>query len=138
MPPVTPTASPSPTSSPSGGDLIPVDPEDDTFFQFTAPSGNFYCDMATGGVFCNVWESKSPKCKGDATITVVLDPGKKAKVGCAVGDGGDSWNSDPLPYGHQVTVGRFRCEMRETGGTCLDTETGHGVVMSKQKVAPIG
>jgi len=28
--------------------------------------------------------------------------------------------------------------MRETGGTCLDTETGHGVVMSKQKVAPIG
>lgn len=132
-----PPSLPAPTPTATDGGLTPVEPTED-WFVFTAPSGNFYCSMTATQVFCNIWDTGKPKCKKDVEIAyVVLDVGKKAKVSCGEGDAGDDWNSPPLPYDHQVTLGPFRCEMRKEGATCVDTTTGHGVLLSKKKTVPI-
>lgn len=106
------------------------------------PSGNIGCDLAedASASGCGVlsWEETVPYGRQEETGMprwwVSLTPGS---VGQVVGKGDTALFMDPsfhaevVGYGRTVTFGRTACTSEESGLTCWDTASGHGVTLSR-------
>jgi hypothetical protein len=106
---------------------------------FQSPSGNIGCSISKRlGVRCDIRErewSVPPKprsCDFDWDGSLNLDKRGKAKFLCVsdtvFGLGGT------LPYGDQISRGRFTCKSRTTGVRCVNRRNGHGFRVSRQSV----
>jgi hypothetical protein len=103
---------------------------------FSSPSGNIGCYVDVGsGIRCDIrTRSWAPppapsSCQLDYGQGLMVSQGP-ATFTCA----GDTvlGSSNVLPYGSVAQRGPFRCDSEESGMSCVDTQTGHGFVLSVQ------
>jgi hypothetical protein len=105
---------------------------------FHSPSGNIRCVIAAKiYTRCDItnrdW-SPPPKprsCEFDWGNTLEVGLRGKGKFGC-VSDAIDPGRV--LSYGESIARGRFRCRSRRSGMRCVNTRTGHGFALSRERV----
>lgn len=105
---------------------------------FRTPSHNINCIVAVGEGFadarCDIsardWEPppRPADCELDWGTGLFVGTAE-AGVVCA---GDTAANNETVPYGTVIALGPFRCEVRETGVTCMNTTTRHGFVISRR------
>jgi hypothetical protein len=124
-------ASTAPTESPTADhELV------DELVDFTSPSGNVGCYIASTTVRCDISErtwSAPPRpvdCEFDYGQGISMSPGGQAGFVCA----GDTalGGGKPLAYGQSLSAGTLVCDSAESGITCRDTGTGHGFSIARE------
>jgi hypothetical protein len=106
-------------------------------FQFTTPSKNIGCFVASDGARCDIAKKswKPPAKPADCDLAwgngVAVDAEQGATVVCA----GDTvlGEGEILPYGEAVRVGKFVCESQNTGVRCKNDDGGHGFTLSRDQ-----
>ena len=56
---------------------------------------------------------------------------------CKLGDRGEN-PIQPLAYGKQITVGRFRCQSLQIGVRCTVIRSGRGFLINRDGVSRVG
>ena len=108
-----------------------------------SPSGNIGCDLSAHHAGCGVLsyrsngtygkdEAGSPKWWFDLSSggTPQLAGRSEGAFSLDAAFRGDSSAPQVVEYGQSVTFGAWVCSSEETGMTCRNTETGHGVFLS--------
>jgi hypothetical protein len=108
---------------------------------FTSPSRNIACGLHDGSARCDIrqkdWRPPpQPRwCRNlDWGFGLTVDRRGPGHFVCA----GDSvfGTQKVLPYGQSIEQGPIRCVMRVSGVHCLNTRSGHGFLLSKEKARP--
>lgn len=99
---------------------------------FHSPTGNIQCEVAGNGdvrgtyAYCQTFKrAKSIRLRRSGAMRVCRG------IGC-LGNGPE--NAFTLRYGRSVTVGPFRCTSLERGMRCKVIRSGHGFLISKQRI----
>jgi len=87
---------------------------DGTYGQSAMGSPNWWFDLSSGN---------TPQISGRSEGAFSLDAAFR----------GDSSAPQVVEYGQSVTYGSWVCSSEETGMTCRNTETGHGVFLSSAR-----
>ena len=109
-----------------------------------SPSGNIGCDLSAHFAGCGVLsyrsdatygrdEAGSPKWWFDLSSGDTPQLGGRSEGAFSLDEafrGGGSSSPQVVEYGQSVTFGSWVCSSEETGMTCRNTETGHGVFLS--------
>ena len=112
-----------------------------------SPSGNIGCDLSANYAGCGVLSYRSNGTFGHDTAGSPkwwfnLSSGATPQIsGRGEGAfsldesfrGGDSPSPQVVEYGQSVVFGSWVCSSEETGMTCRNTETGHGVFLSSAR-----
>ncbi len=106
---------------------------------FRTPTGNIVCAVAQEGASCGIREfdypvpAKPDSCglAGWGQFLSVNQSGP-GQIACSDGVPADPM-SPVLDYGASVRSGAFTCSSAVTGVSCLNTRTGHGFDLSKEK-----
>jgi hypothetical protein len=98
---------------------------------FHSPSGNIECEVAADPrgsyAYCQTFKPpRSAKLSAAGHVRVCVG------VRC-VGNG--PLNAFTLRYGKTVRVGPFRCTSGRSGMGCVVTRSGHGFLISRERVA---
>jgi hypothetical protein len=108
---------------------------------FLSPSRNLSCEMndrrpnVGSYVYCQSFNRPhSVKLTLNGHFTVCRDRSRRTTH--CLGDPGE--HTPVLGYGHQKTVGRFRCRSRHAGITCTVIRSGKGFEISKKRVRRVG
>lgn len=146
----TATAVPAPTSDLSAGSLSPAPfGEDVSYVGFASPTGNLTCSFYGDFVECDAqertWQAppEPPECyKGNEMTPDPGDWGRLSLSGEPQGQASFSCGIDPidpdgnvLQYGQYVRAGRMQCESQREGLTCRNADSGHGFLLSRDKVS---
>ncbi|WP_370619422.1 DUF6636 domain-containing protein [Mumia qirimensis] len=136
------TDAPTPTT-PSRTATLPLDDVDtdlpkagDEMPAFRSPTGNIVCRLDTDGARCQIkdYAYKPPQrpegCEGGWGGALVLDE-FGGYFACAVP--AMSGNSPELAYGRSTVIGAYGCTSQRTGVTCVDTDTGRGFTLSRER-----
>jgi hypothetical protein len=121
-----------PVSSSASGAVVAGD-------AFLSPSKNIGCGFAGDTVRCFIldktWTAppKPATCEWDWGSQLVLTGAAPAEFACV----SDLPVSSPtgevvLPYGQRMTAGPLVCTTAETGVTCENTQTHHGLSLSRE------
>ena len=108
-----------------------------------SPSGNIGCDLSARHAGCGVLsyrsngtygrdESGSPKWWFDLSSGGTPQLAGRSEGAFSLDEAFRGGGSSPqvVEYGQSVTFGSWVCSSEETGMTCRNTETGHGVFLS--------
>ena len=108
-----------------------------------SPSGNIGCDLSAHHAGCGVLsyrsdgtygkdEAGSPKWWFDLSSGGTPQLAGRSEGAFALDEAFRGGGSSPqvVEYGQSVTFGSWVCSSEETGMTCRNTETGHGVFLS--------
>ena len=112
-----------------------------------SPSGNIGCDLSAHYAGCGVLsyrsngtygkdEAGSPKWWFDLSSGDTPQLGGRSEGAFSLDEafrGGGSSSPQVVEYGQSVTFGSWVCSSEETGMTCRNTETGHGVFLSSAR-----
>jgi hypothetical protein len=105
---------------------------------FESPTHNIGCIMFANGARCDIshhsWPlPKKPKsCEFDYGGSVDVNDTGRGTYGC-VSD--SAFGAGPvLPYGETLRKGRYVCKSEEIGVRCRNRRTGHGFLVSRQRV----
>jgi hypothetical protein len=108
------------------------------FKGFETPSHNIGCILTAQGARCDIsahdWPlPKRPKsCEFDYGGSVFIGTSGRGEYGC-VSD--SAFGAGPvLPYGEKIRKGRFVCTSEEVGVRCVNRRSGHGFLLSRQRV----
>jgi hypothetical protein len=69
-------------------------------------------------------------------VTICRNPANGENV-CNLGDRGEG-PIEVLPYGRQITVGRFRCQSLQIGIKCTVIKSGKGFLINRDGVKRVG
>ncbi len=112
-----------------------------------SPSGNIGCDLSANYAGCGVLSYRSDgtfgqDSAGSPNWWFDLSSGATPQIG-GRGEGafsldesfrgGGSSSPQVVEYGQSVVFGSWVCSSEETGMTCRNTETGHGVFLSSAR-----
>ncbi|HEX6651883.1 MAG TPA: DUF6636 domain-containing protein [Thermoleophilaceae bacterium] len=104
---------------------------------FHSPSGNIRCVIAAKiYTRCDItrrdWRPppKPRTCEFDWGNTLEVGLRGRGRFGC-VSDAIDPGRV--LSYGEAIQRGRFRCRSRRSGMRCVNTRTGHGFALSRER-----
>ena len=108
-----------------------------------SPSGNIGCDLSAHHAGCGVLsyrsdgtygkdEAGSPKWWFDLSSGGTPQLAGRSEGAFSLDEAFRGGGSSPqvVEYGQSVTFGSWVCSSEETGMTCRNTETGHGVFLS--------
>ena len=108
-----------------------------------SPSGNIGCDLSAHYAGCGVLsyrsngtygkdEAGSPKWWFDLSSGGTPQLAGRSEGAFSLDEAFRGGGSSPqeVEYGQSVTFGSWVCSSEETGMTCRNTETGHGVFLS--------
>ena len=111
-----------------------------------SPSGNIGCDLSAHFAGCGVLsyrsdatygrdEAGSPKWWFDLSSGGTPQIGGRGEGAFSLDEAFRGGGSSPqvVEYGQSVTFGSWVCSSEETGMTCRNTETGHGVFLSSAR-----
>lgn len=111
-----------------------------------SPSGNIGCDLSAHFAGCGVLsyrsdgtygqdEMGSPKWWFDLSSGDTPQLGGRSEGAFSLDESFRGGGSSPqvIEYGQSVTFGSWVCSSEETGMTCRNTETGHGVFLSSAR-----
>ena len=112
-----------------------------------SPSGNIGCDLSAHFAGCGVLsyrsdgtygrdEAGSPKWWFDLSSGGTPQLGGRSEGAFSLDEafrGGGASSPQVVEYGQSVTFGSWVCSSEETGMTCRNTETGHGVFLSSAR-----
>jgi hypothetical protein len=107
---------------------------------FDSPSLNIACAMFDGaGGRSVVCQSRVPpqRVTLQATGHVSICRNRGDENTCNLGDRGEG-PVQPLAYGRQITLGRFRCQSLEIGVRCTVIRTGKGFLINRDGARRIG
>ncbi len=110
---------------------------------FDSPSLNINCGMGDSPTFGQVvCQSRRPPQKVKLTaagrLTICRDPTPNdVNNNCNLGDRGDG-PIQPLAYGSQIIVGRFRCQSLQIGVRCIVISSGKGFLINRDGVSRVG
>lgn len=118
--------------------LVALPASASAYIGFHSPSGNIGCVMDRSGVRCDIrdhdWPTppKPKSCELDYGGGVFVGKHKRAGFICA----GDTTLGigKALPYGQSKHLGRFRCTSLESGMRCKNRRSGHGFLLSRERV----
>jgi hypothetical protein len=108
------------------------------FKGFESPSHNIGCIMAEQGARCDIRQHswplpKPPKsCEFDYGGSVFIGDRGRGEYGCVSDSAMDA--GPVLPYGEKLRKGRFVCTSEEIGVRCVNRRSGHGFLLSRQRV----
>ncbi len=109
---------------------------------FDSPSLNINCGMfdQSGGRYVRC-QSRVPPQKvvmdASSRLTICRDRTPNVDNDCNLGDRGEG-PIQPLAYGKQITVGRFRCQSLEIGVRCTVIQSGNGFLINRDGVTRVG
>ena len=111
-----------------------------------SPSGNIGCDLSARHAGCGVLsyrsngtygrdESGSPKWWFDLSSGGIPQLAGRSEGAFSLDEAFRGGGSSPqvVEYGQSVTFGSWVCSSEETGMTCRNTETGHGVFLNSKR-----
>ena len=111
-----------------------------------SPSGNIGCDLSAHHAGCGVLsyrsngtygrdESGSPKWWFDLSSGGIPQLAGRSEGAFSLDEAFRGGGSSPqvVEYGQSVTFGSWVCSSEETGMTCRNTETGHGVFLNSKR-----
>jgi hypothetical protein len=108
------------------------------FKGFESPSHNIGCILTEQGARCDIGKHswplpKRPKsCEFDYGGSLFIGVRGRGEYGC-VSD--SAMGAGPvLPYGESIRKGRFVCTSEEIGVRCVNRRSGHGFLLSRQRV----
>ncbi len=108
------------------------------FKGFETPSHNIGCILTDQGARCDIREHSWPlpqkpkSCEFDYGGSVFIGAKGRGEYGC-VSD--SAMGAGPvLPYGERIRKGRYVCRSQEIGVRCFNRRSGHGFLLSKQRV----
>ncbi len=105
-------------------------------YAWLTPSGNIYCLLDGGSVFCQAkshdFSYLGTHCGQTSADGVEIKPGFLVEVDCF----GDAPQNPvrTLGYGSTVTVGSLTCDSESTGMKCVDADHGDGFVVNKSSI----
>lgn len=108
--------------------------------EFKTPSGNIFCHANDGeyaSVRCDIGEfSYTPPqptehCGVIFGHTVGLRPGERPQFDCAHDSMAYDQGVPVLGYGASMSVGSFTCDSTEQGVHCVDHDSGHSFLLSR-------
>ncbi|GAA4531328.1 hypothetical protein GCM10023160_33610 [Brachybacterium paraconglomeratum] len=124
------------TATEGGTETETVAGDDDDVLLISSPSQNIACELGGSYVGCSIAErSAETDCSGERVASFLIYDGTFPMPMCGIeylGTPGDPVVS--LGYGESVTVVNTTCLSEPTGMTCWDTETGHGMTLSRDDV----
>jgi hypothetical protein len=99
---------------------------------FHSPSGNIQCEVGANrlqlGTYAFCATVKPARC-----VRMTGNGRMRVKSGLSCQDDAPE-TSFTLAYGKSVRVGPFRCTSRQDGMRCVIVVTGHGFVISRERV----
>ena len=111
-----------------------------------SPSGNIGCDLSAHFAGCGVLSYRSDGTYGQSAMgspnwwfdlssgnTPQISGRSEGAFSLDAAFRGDSSAPQVVEYGQSVTYGSWVCSSEETGMTCRNTETGHGVFLSSAR-----
>ena len=111
-----------------------------------SPSGNIGCDLSAHFAGCGVLSYRSDGTYGQSAMgspnwwfdlssgnTPQISGRSEGAFSLDAAFRGDSSAPQVVEYGQSVTYGSWVCNSEETGMTCRNTETGHGVFLSSAR-----
>ena len=111
-----------------------------------SPSGNIGCDLSAHFAGCGVLSYRSDGTYGQSSMgspnwwfdlssgnTPQISGRSEGAFSLDAAFRGDSSAPQVVEYGQSVTYGSWVCSSEETGMTCRNTETGHGVFLSSAR-----
>jgi len=111
-----------------------------------SPSGNIGCDLSAHFAGCGVLSYRSDGTYGQNAMgspnwwfdlssgnTPQISGRSEGAFSLDAAFRGDSSAPQVVEYGQSVTYGSWVCSSEETGMTCRNTETGHGVFLSSAR-----
>ena len=111
-----------------------------------SPSGNIGCDLSAHFAGCGVLSYRSNGTYGQSAMgspnwwfdlssgnTPQISGRSEGAFSLDAAFRGDSSVPQVVEYGQSVTYGSWVCSSEETGMTCRNTETGHGVFLSSAR-----
>ncbi|HEX5592598.1 MAG TPA: DUF6636 domain-containing protein [Solirubrobacterales bacterium] len=105
---------------------------------FNSPSRNIACALHDGSARCDIrqkdWRPPPQPawCNLDWGYGLTVDRRGRGRFICA-GDSVFGVDRHVLPYSRSVRQGSVRCTMRMSGVRCINTRSGHGFFLSKEK-----
>jgi hypothetical protein len=119
------------------GEPPAVDLEVDELTGFSSPTGNIGCYISPETVRCDISERDwspppaPPSCELDFGQGIELPAGGFPRFVCA---GDTALGPDrKLAYDSSIGAGLLRCESRESGIRCQETENGSGFLISRER-----
>ena len=135
---ITPSTTPTTPTTPAAGG--PVDPATlqiaPNTYAWLTPSGNIYCLLDGGSVFCQAkshdFSYLGTHCGQTSADGVEIKPGFLVEVDCF----GDAPQNPvgTLGYGSTVTVSSLTCDSESSGMKCVDADHGDGFVVNKSSI----
>ena len=137
-------AAPADESAGQATSFVPDNLVSEKTAMIVSPSGNIGCDLSAHFAGCGVLsyrsdatygrdEAGSPKWWFDLSSGGTPQLGGRGEGAFSLDEafrGGGSSSPQVVEYGQSVTFGSWVCSSEETGMTCRNTETGHGVFLS--------
>ena len=136
-------AAPADESAGQATSFVPDNLVSEKTAMIVSPSGNIGCDLSARFAGCGVLsyrsdatygrdEAGSPKWWFDLSSGGTPQLGGRSEGAFSLDEAFRGGGSSPqvVEYGQSVTFGSWVCSSEETGMTCRNTETGHGVFLS--------
>ena len=139
-------AAPADESTGQATSFVPDNLVSEKTAMIVSPSGNIGCDLSAHYAGCGVLsyrsngtygkdEAGSPKWWFDLSSGGTPQLGGRSEGAFSLDEAFRGGGSSPqvVEYGQSVTFGSWVCSSEETGMTCRNTETGHGVFLSSAR-----
>ena len=139
-------AAPADESAGQATSFVPDNLVSEKTAMIVSPSGNIGCDLSARFAGCGVLsyrsdatygrdEAGSPKWWFDLSSGGTPQLGGRSEGAFSLDEAFRGGGSSPqvVEYGQSVTFGSWVCSSEETGMTCRNTETGHGVFLSSAR-----
>ena len=139
-------AAPADESAGQAPSFVPDNLVSEKTAMIVSPSGNIGCDLSARFAGCGVLsyrsdatygrdEAGSPKWWFDLSSGGTPQLGGRSEGAFSLDEAFRGGGSSPqvVEYGQSVTFGSWVCSSEETGMTCRNTETGHGVFLSSAR-----
>jgi len=140
-------AAPADESAGQATSFVPDNLVSEKTAMIVSPSGNIGCDLSAHFAGCGVLsyrsdgtygrdEAGSPKWWFDLSSGGTPQLGGRSEGAFSLDEafrGGGASSPQVVEYGQSVTFGSWVCSSEETGMTCRNTETGHGVFLSSAR-----
>ena len=144
--PAEPAAAPADDSAGPATSFVPDNLVLEKTAMIVSPSGNIGCDLSARHAGCGVLsyrsngtygrdESGSPKWWFDLSSGGIPQLAGRSEGAFSLDEAFRGGGSSPqvVEYGQSVTFGSWVCSSEETGMTCRNTETGHGVFLNSKR-----
>ncbi|WP_167145382.1 hypothetical protein [Actinomyces sp. ZJ308] len=139
-------AEPADPATPQATSFVPDNLVSEKTAMIVSPSGNIGCDLSAHFAGCGVLsyrsdgtygqdEMGSPKWWFDLSSGDTPQLGGRGEGAFSLDESFRGAGSSPqvIEYGQSVAFGSWVCSSEETGMTCRNTETGHGVFLSSAR-----